>query len=132
MTSLTTLVASTTISSTREYTIGDLSREFSVSLRTLRFYEDRGLVTPRRQGTARFYSNRDRARLSKILKAKQLGFTLSEIKAMVASEASGSEPISLPLCTVEEQISHLEKQRREVEAALAELRTPKAGLVQAA
>jgi DNA-binding transcriptional MerR regulator len=80
-----------------------VAREFSVSLRTLRFYEDRGLVTPRCQSTARFYSNRDRARLSKMLKAKQLGFTLSEIKAMVASEERGSEPISLPLATVEEQ-----------------------------
>jgi DNA-binding transcriptional MerR regulator len=132
MTSLATLVASSSISSGREYTIGDLAREFRVTHRTLRFYEDRGLVTPRRQGTARFYSHRDRARLSKVLKAKQLGFTLTEIKVMVASEESASEPISLPLSTVEEQISHLERQHLEIEAALAELRTLRASLTHAA
>ena len=63
---------------TKLYTIGDLAREFGVTLRTLRFYEDRGLLSPRRDGTARIYDPRDRERLSVILKGKQLGFTLTE------------------------------------------------------
>jgi len=74
---------------TKLYTIGDLAREFGVTLRTLRFYEDRGLLSPRRDGTARIYDPRDRERLSVILKGKQLGFTLTEIRAMVAEERSG-------------------------------------------
>ena len=76
------------------YTIGDLAREFGVTLRTLRFYEDRGLLSPRRDGTARIYDARDRERLSVILKGKQLGFTLTEIRAMVAEQNSGKrEPV---------------------------------------
>ena len=70
----------------KSYTIGDLAREFGVTLRTLRFYEDRGLLSPRREGTARIYDARDRARLSVILKGKQLGFTLTEIRALLAEE----------------------------------------------
>ena len=61
-----------------EYLISDLSREFDVTLRALRFYEDRGLLSPRRIGTMRIYSAQDRARLSVILKGKQLGFTLAD------------------------------------------------------
>ena len=72
--------------SDRSFTIGDLAREFGVTLRTLRFYEDRGLLSPRRDGTARIYDLRDRDRLSVILKGKQLGFTLTEIRAMLAED----------------------------------------------
>jgi DNA-binding transcriptional MerR regulator len=73
-------------------TIGDIARDFDVTLRTLRFYEARGLLTPRREGMNRYYSAQDRARLELILKGKRLGFTLSEIRAMVAqgSEAKPS------------------------------------------
>ena len=55
------------------FSIGDLAREYGVSLRTLRFYEDRGLLSPRREGTSRFYDGADRARLALILKGKKLG-----------------------------------------------------------
>lgn len=117
------------------YTIGDLAREFGVTLRTLRFYEDRGLLSPRRDGTARVYDVRDRDRLSVILKGKQLGFTLTEIRAMVAEERSGNGPamnLKLSLEQVEDQIRHLEQQRSEIDEALAELRTRRAGLAAAA
>src|SRR5919206_1220654 len=77
---------------TKTYTIGDLAREFGVTLRTLRFYEDRGLLSPRRDGTARIYDARDRERLSVILKGKQLGFTLTEIRALLAEERSANGP----------------------------------------
>jgi DNA-binding transcriptional MerR regulator len=117
------------------YTIGDLAREFGVTLRTLRFYEDRGLLSPRRDGTARIYDARDRDRLSVILKGKQLGFTLTEIRAMVAEERSGNGPamnLKLSLEQVEDQIRHLEQQKSEIEEALAELKARRAGMAAAA
>ena len=117
------------------YTIGDLAREFGVTLRTLRFYEDRGLLSPRRDGTACIYDARDRERLSVILKGKQLGFTLTEIRAMVAEERSGSGAamnLKLSLDQIEDQIRHLEQQKIEIEEALAELHSRRAGLAAAA
>ncbi|WP_262028279.1 MerR family transcriptional regulator [Microvirga sp. Mcv34] len=117
------------------YTIGDLAREFGVTLRTLRFYEDRGLLSPRRDGTARIYDARDRERLSVILKGKQLGFTLTEIRAMVAEERSGAGAamnLKLSLDQIESQIQHLEQQKKEIEDALAELQARRAGLAAAA
>jgi DNA-binding transcriptional MerR regulator len=117
------------------FTIGDLAREFGVTLRTLRFYEDRGLLSPRREGTARIYDARDRERLSVILKGKQLGFTLTEIRAMLAEERSGNGPalnLKLSLDQIEDQIQHLEQQKKEIEEALAELQARRAGLAVAA
>ena len=72
-----------------ESTIGDVAREFGVTLRTLRFYEHRGLLQPRREGMARFYSAADKGRLALILKGKQLGFTLTQIRAMLAANERG-------------------------------------------
>ena len=75
------------------YTIGDLAREFDVTLRALRFYEDKGLLSPRREGLARLYSAADRVRLQLILKGKRLGFTLAEISEMVeAHERNDAGP----------------------------------------
>ena len=121
-------------SHTREYTIGDLAREFGVTLRALRFYEIKGLLTPRREGLARYYSSRDRARLSMILKAKQLGFTLSEIKDILNDPLRPEETAEIHLSPdeLEEQIAHLERQRCEIDAALAALRGMRKGFAQAA
>jgi DNA-binding transcriptional MerR regulator len=119
----------------KSYTIGDLAREFGVTLRTLRFYEDRGLLSPRRDGTARIYDARDRDRLSVILKGKQLGFTLTEIRAMLAEErlSDGSAAkLQLSMDQIEDQINHLEQQKAEIEEALAELRARRAGMAAAA
>lgn len=108
------------------YTIGDLAREFDVTLRALRFYEDKGLLSPRREGLARLYSAGDRVRLQLILKGKRLGFTLAEISEMIeAHERQGSGPdqqlkLSREKCL--EQIAHLEQQKKEIEDAIAELR----------
>src|ERR1043166_259764 len=65
------------------YSIGDLARKFDVTLRTLRFYESRGLLSPSRQGHRRRYGRQDADRLTVILKAKKLGLTLSEIREMI-------------------------------------------------
>jgi DNA-binding transcriptional MerR regulator len=119
----------------RYFTIGDLAREFGVTLRTLRFYEDRGLLSPRRDGTSRIYDARDRDRLSVILKGKQLGFTLTEIRAMLAEDrfAGGvAANLNLSLDKIEDQIRHLEQQRIEIDEALAELRNRRASLSVAA
>jgi DNA-binding transcriptional MerR regulator len=105
-----------------------------VTLRTLRFYEDRGLLSPRREGTARIYDSRDRSRLAVILKGKQLGFTLTEIRAMVAEERGSEIPaanLKLSLAQVDDQIAHLEQQKVEIEQALAELKAHRATLVAA-
>jgi len=110
----------------RLYTIGDISREFCVSLRALRFYEDRGLLHPRRRGTARLYSCRDRLHVQMILKGKQLGFTLTEIHDILAAREGASDKADLELDLhpdqIATQIRHLERQREELDKALGELR----------
>jgi DNA-binding transcriptional MerR regulator len=106
------------------FSIGEMAREFRLSLRTLRFYESRGLVSPRHHGPVRSYQQADRTRLALILKAKKLGFTLAEIRQMlVTQEDSGNSPafhLSRQMCV--EQINMLERQKRNIETALAELR----------
>ncbi|MEE8286303.1 MAG: MerR family DNA-binding transcriptional regulator [Gammaproteobacteria bacterium] len=66
------------------YSIGDLSREFGVTTRTIRFYEDQGLLSPTRNGQNRIYQARDRVRLKLILRGKRLGFSLKEINKLIA------------------------------------------------
>jgi DNA-binding transcriptional MerR regulator len=120
-----TLACSQPVASLRKYfTISQLAREFGLTLRTLRFYEDRGLISPTREGSTRIYSHRDRARLAMIVKAKALGFTLSEIKETLAEGTPAGEPNRLALSSsqIDEQIAHLEKQQADLDAALAELR----------
>ena len=95
----------------------------------MRFYEDKGLIFPRRQGTARFYSANDRIRLELILKGKRLGFSLSEIHNLIASRTTASPEnetadlvVSLNSDQVAAQIAHLERQRDELSTAIGELR----------
>jgi len=104
-------------------TIGELARESGVTLRALRFYQSKGLLAPHRDGGARVFSHTDRDRLALILQGKRLGFTLTEIREMLAARAHGCTnalPISRRKCV--EQINMLERQRRDIETALAELR----------
>jgi DNA-binding transcriptional MerR regulator len=111
------------------FTIGDLAREFGVTLRALRFYEDKGLLSPARDGLTRLYSARDREHLKLILKGKRLGFTLVEIADMIATHGDEKGPrLSMSAETVKEQIAHLERQRVEIDDALAELRKSYDGL----
>ena len=107
------------------FTIGDLAREFGVTLRALRFYEDKGLLAPRREGLTRLYSAAERSRLAIILKGKKLGFTLAEIKAMVALREGSAVPAGGLALTAEkcvEQLALLEQQKVEIEEAIGELR----------
>jgi DNA-binding transcriptional MerR regulator len=105
----------------RAWTIGEMAREFHVSLRALRFYEDRALLHPRRMGTTRLYFGHDRRQLQMILRAKQLGFTLAEIREILARGDSEAD-LNIPPEQIVAQISHLERQLSTLEAALAELR----------
>lgn len=107
------------------FTIGDLAREFGVTLRTLRFYEDKGLVNPKRDGMNRLYSRRDRARLKLVLMGKRVGFSLTEIKNMLdLYDLRDGQVAQLrtALGRFNEQIAVLERQRKDIEQALAELR----------
>ena len=94
-----------------------------MTLRALHFYQSKGLLAPRRNGSARLFSHDDRERLALILQGKRLGFTLTEIREMLAARARGCTkalPIDRRKCV--EQINMLERQRRDIEGALAELR----------
>ena len=104
--------------------IGEMARTFDVTLRTLRFYEDRRLLVPRREGTARYYSQRDKTRLESILRCKQLGFTLSEIRDMIdeADKKPASGGLKPRQDQIESQIANLERQRQAIEGALSALR----------
>jgi DNA-binding transcriptional MerR regulator len=108
----------------RSFTIAQLSKEFGVSLRTLRFYEARRFVAPRRDGAARFYSQSDRDRIALILRAKRLGFTLREIGDLMAQgdAETGRNVLRLSRQQCTDQIGLLERQKREIETALSELR----------
>lgn len=110
---------------TYHLTIGDLAREFNVTLRTLRFYEDRGLIKPRRSGLTRLYSDASRERLKQILRGTTLGFTLTELRAMLGADGSPKavNELKLTKTQINEQLAHLERQKIEVEKAIAELKS---------
>ena len=106
-----------------ETTIGEMAAEYNVSLRTLRFYEDRRLLRPRREGTMRLYSGVDRLRLQMIIKGKQLGFTLTEIAELIGAQDSGEDfEEKLQPAQITTQIDHLERQRREIDDAIMRLK----------
>ncbi len=108
------------------YSITDLAEEFEVTSRTIRFYEDKGLVEPGREGLARVYSRSDRARLKLILRGRRLGFSLQEIKKMIDlynPEAEPTEQLSYTLQKCEAQLEKLKVQREDINEAIDELET---------
>jgi len=106
-----------------EFTIGELAKEFGVTLRALRFYENKGLIGPRRDGMTRLYNQSDRDRLALILNGKKLGFTLGEIRQMVAAEnGRDGKVLQLSQDNCVEQIGLLERQKADIEEGLSELR----------
>lgn len=104
--------------------IGDLAKQFGVTLRTLRFYEDKGLLTPKREGNQRLYSQRDVTRLRLITLGTKVGFSLREIKQvmdMYDPNGSNTRQLRFLLEKSERQMGKLEKQRAEIDEAIDEL-----------
>lgn len=108
------------------YGIADLAAHFDISQRTIRFYEDKGLISPRRVGTQRIYTETDRQRLSLILRAKAIGSRLSEIRTFLelfGREGEGRErQLRYVIERTGEKITELENKRRQIDETLDELR----------
>lgn len=109
---------------TATYTISDLAREFDVTTRTIRHYEDEGLLCPRREGTNRLFANRDRVRLKLALRGKRLGFSLAEIRELFdLYDLAHDEKRQLQefLTKLEKRRAMIEQQREDMEVMLNEL-----------
>lgn len=109
-----------------EYSIGELAREFDVTPRAIRFYEDQGLLAPRREGQRRIYTVRDRTRLKLTLRGKRLGLTLSEIRELIDMYEPGRDErpqLERFLAVLESHKKALLQQRADIEAQLAEIQT---------
>jgi DNA-binding transcriptional MerR regulator len=109
------------------YTITELAREFDITPRTIRFYEDQGLISPKREGSGgriRVYGARDRTRLKLTLRGKRLGLTLSEIKDLVDmydSPKDSSAQLKHFLLVLSRHREMLEQQREDLEVTLSEI-----------
>ena len=106
------------------YTISELAKEFGITTRTIRFYEDQGLISPTREGTSRIFSNRDRVRLKLALRGKRLGFSLAEIRELFELyDVSRDERKQLEefLSRLDRRRTHLEQQREDIEVMLNEI-----------
>jgi DNA-binding transcriptional MerR regulator len=103
----------------RTFTISELAREFTVTPRALRFYEDKGLLTPRREGLNRVYSHRDRARLLLILRGKRVGLSLLEIKEILdLYKVDQRAQAQMALHKYRDRIAAFEAQREDIDAAI--------------
>ena len=129
--SLASLLVAPATASARTWSIGELARECGVTLRALRFYEGKRLLTPSRQGGSRLYGAEDVRRLKMVLRLKRLGFSLVEIRDLVTGPADptllGGRAQDL-LHRIEAQVAVLEQQRREIDLSLAAVSTEVADL----
>ena len=106
------------------FTISDLAREFGITPRTIRFWEDQGILAPEREGSKRVFTRRDRARLKLALRGKRLGLSLAEIKDLIGMYASTEdETPQLLEClrVMSKRREALEQQREDIEAMLADI-----------
>jgi DNA-binding transcriptional MerR regulator len=106
------------------FSIGDLASEFDVTTRTIRFYEEKGLLKPRREGTRRIYSPADRTRLRLILRGKRLGLSLdesAEIIRLYGSPGNNRRQLELLIEKIQERRAALQRQQRDLAALLKEL-----------
>jgi DNA-binding transcriptional MerR regulator len=111
-------------SQVQTWSIAELAAEYDVTLRTIRFYEDRGLLTPERRGTTRVYHARDKVRLGLILRGKRLGFSLDEIAKIVDmydAEPGEEGQLVYLLDQITARRTELEQRRRDIEETLQDL-----------
>ena len=104
--------------------IGEMSKTFDVTLRTLRFYEDKGLLNPKREGTTRLYTRRDRTRLKLILLGRKVGFSLRDVKQIMDlydPNGANIKQLKLTLEKSEKQLARLHKQRAVLDEAIGDL-----------
>ena len=109
---------------TESYSISELAAEFGVTPRTIRFYEEKGLVSPGRNGQDRVYSRRDYVRLNLILRGKRLGFSLADIEEMMGLYDRGDEQVEQLRVTLQKSEARLEalkQQRRDIDETVDEL-----------
>jgi DNA-binding transcriptional MerR regulator len=112
------------MSAERTWTISELAAEFGVTLRTIRFYEDSGLIAPRREGRQRVFGPRERVRLALILRGRRLGFSLEQIRTIVDmydAEPGEEGQLRYLLEQIAGRRAELEQRRRDLEETLAEL-----------
>lgn len=108
------------------YSISELANEFGITPRAVRFYEEKGLISPLRNGQDRVYSKRDRGRLILILRGKRLGFSLADIREMIDlydPEDGQKEQLRVTLQKSRERIDALKQQRADIDDVLNELET---------
>ena len=108
----------------RIYSIAELAREFAITARTIRFYEDEGLIKPKRQGLTRLYSVGDRTRLGWILRGKRLGFSLAEIKELLdlyQIDRTGVQQMRELLKRIRHLHADLQEKRRDLDAHIQEI-----------
>ena len=108
-----------------EFSISELAREFDITPRAIRFYEDQGLLAPRREGQRRIYSPRDRTRLKLTLRGKRLGLTLSEIRDLIDMYEPGRDErpqLERFLAVLEAHKASLLQQQADIEAQLSEIK----------
>jgi DNA-binding transcriptional MerR regulator len=109
---------------TARFAISDLAREFGITPRTIRFWEDQGILAPQREGRNRVFTRRDRARLKMALRGKRLGLSLAEIKDLIGMY-SGTEDETPQLIeclrVMSKRREALQQQREDIEAMLADI-----------
>ncbi len=118
----------------RLYNVTELARDLGITPRAIRFYEDKGLIAPRRVGTTRVFTHRDRARMILVLRGKRLGFSLSEIAEyldLYDTDVTQRAQLELLHGKVCDRIDRLEQQAEALTEALTELRAIKAQTEQA-
>ncbi len=112
------------------YTIGELAKEFDITTRTIRFYEDAGLLNPERNGQTRIYKAKDRTRLMLVLRGKRLGFSLQETKTIFElydNEETEEKQIQIMLTLIEEKKQKLIQQQQDIADILDDLSELEAG-----
>lgn len=112
-----------------QYSISELAQEFSITTRSIRFYEEKGLLSPRRQGGNRIFSAADRVRLKLILRGKLLGFSLEEsrdIIGMYEPESANTRQLQMLLDKIREKRELLQQRKQEIDHMLRDLKDTEA------